>query len=384
MKTVSFMEKLPKLVKTRDTPFLLLDLEKIKRNYYDLKNAIKNVEIYYAVKSNSSMSIITQLKNLGCKFDVASMGEIDDLIDLGVDPENMSFGNTIKKEKDIKTAFDLGINLFVADCEAEVEKIAKNAPGSDLFIRLATQGIDSDWPLTGKFGTDIDSAKDLGLYAAKKGLNPIGVSFHVGSQCYNPYNWKTAIMEAAEFFEYLEKNGLHPYYINLGGGFPTPYLKPIPSMEEIGEVINDSIESYFGDRKLKIVAEPGRYMVGDAGLLVSKVILTSNRLGKDWMYVDTGVFHGLTEVLGGIMYPVAFYDARSLEKIEDENEKIVTLAGPTCDSFDIIYEDYSVPASVKIGDYMVFYSAGAYTSGYNTYFNSIKGPGMVVINDFKG
>jgi ornithine decarboxylase len=302
---------------------------------------------------------------------------------LGVEPEDMSFGNTIKKEKDIEKAYELGINLFVADCEAEVEKIAKNAPGSDLFIRLATQGVDSDWPLTGKFGTDIDSAKDLGVFAAKKGLNPIGVSFHVGSQCYNPYNWKTAIMEAVEFFEHLEENGLHPYYINLGGGFPTPYLKPIPDIKEIGEVINDSLEYYFEDRKLKIVAEPGRYMVGDAGLLVSKVVLTSNRLGKDWVYVDTGVFHGLTEVLGGIMYPVGFYDGQSLEKIDDEKEKIVTLAGPTCDSFDIIYEDYSVPKSLKMGDYMVFYSAGAYTAGYSTYFNSIKGPSTLVLKNFK-
>ncbi len=384
MKTVSILEKLPKLVKARETPFLLLDLEKIKNNYNDLKRVIKNVEIYYAVKSNSSMSVVTLLKNLGCNFDVASMGEIDNLIDLGVEPEQMSFGNTIKKEKDIRTAYDLGINLFVADCEAEVEKIAKNAPGSDLFIRLATQGIDSDWPLTGKFGTDIDSAKELGILAAKKGLNPIGISFHVGSQCYNPYNWKTAIMEAVEFFEHLEENGLHPYYINLGGGFPTPYLKPIPSMDEIGEVINDALEYYFEDRKLKIVVEPGRYMVGDAGLLVSKVILTSNRLGKDWVYVDTGVFHGLTEVLGGIMYPVGFYDGETLDKIEIEKEKIVTLAGPTCDSFDIIYEDYSVPDSLKMEDYMVFYSAGAYTAGYNTYFNSIKGPSTVVMKDFKG
>lgn len=384
MKTVSILEKLPKLVKARETPFLLLDLEKIKNNYNDLKRVIKNVEIYYAVKSNSSMSVVTLLKNLGCNFDVASMGEIDNLIDLGVEPEQMSFGNTIKKEKDIRTAYDLGINLFVADCEAEVEKIAKNAPGSDLFIRLATQGIDSDWPLTGKFGTDIDSAKELGILAAKKGLNPIGISFHVGSQCYNPYNWKTAIMESVEFFEHLEENGLHPYYINLGGGFPTPYLKPIPSMDEIGEVINDALEYYFEDRKLKIVAEPGRYMVGDAGLLVSKVVLTSNRLGKDWVYVDTGVFHGLTEVLGGIMYPVGFYHGKTLDKIEIEKEKIVTLAGPTCDSFDIIYEDYSVPDSLKMGDYMVFYSAGAYTAGYNTYFNSIKGPSTVVMKDFKG
>jgi ornithine decarboxylase len=383
MKTVSILERLPKLIKARETPFLLLDLEKIKKNYSELKEAIKDVEIYYAVKSNSSMSIITLLKDIDCKFDVASMGEIDNLIDLGVEPEDMSFGNTIKKEKDIEKAYELGINLFVADCEAEVEKIAKNAPGSDLFIRLATQGVDSDWPLTGKFGTDIDSAKDLGVFAAKKGLNPIGVSFHVGSQCYNPYNWKTAIMEAVEFFEHLEENGLHPYYINLGGGFPTPYLKPIPDIKEIGEVINDSLEYYFEDRKLKIVAEPGRYMVGDAGLLVSKVVLTSNRLGKDWVYVDTGVFHGLTEVLGGIMYPVGFYDGQSLEKIDDEKEKIVTLAGPTCDSFDIIYEDYSVPKSLKMGDYMVFYSAGAYTAGYSTYFNSIKGPSTLVLKNFK-
>lgn len=383
MKTVSVLEKLPKLIKARETPFLLLDLEKIKNNYNELKEAIKDVEIYYAVKSNSSMSIITLLKDMNCKFDVASMGEINNLIDLGVDPEDMSFGNTIKKEKDIEKAYELGINLFVADCEAEVEKIAKNAPGSDLFIRLATQGVDSDWPLTGKFGTDIDSAEDLGIFAAKKGLNPIGVSFHVGSQCYNPYNWKTAIMEAVEFFEYLEENGLHPYYINLGGGFPTPYLKPIPDIKEIGDVIKESLEYYFEDRKLKIVAEPGRYMVGDAGLLVSKVILTSNRLGKDWVYVDTGVFHGLTEVLGGIMYPVGFYDGKSLERINDEKERIVTLAGPTCDSFDIIYEDYSVPESLKMGDYMVFYSAGAYTAGYSTYFNSIKGPSTVVLKNFK-
>ncbi len=368
-----------KALETYPTPFLLLDLSKVEKNYLALKSSLKNAEIFYAVKANSHPKIIATLERLGCNFDVASKGEIEKLLSLGVKGHRMSFGNTIKKEEDIAFAYRNGVRLFAVDSEMEVEKVAVNAPGSAVFVRIATDGDDADWPLTRKFGTDPEDALRLLLLAAKKKLIPVGLSFHVGSQNLNPKSWQRAIEKAAKVFKKAMRYGLNLYLLNVGGGFPVKHRKPIPSLQEIADAIWKAVdENLWFVHSLKLIAEPGRYMVGDAGWLVSRVILRSERMNENWVYIDAGVFHGLAETIQNFEYEILVLGK------ECEEKETFHLAGPTCDSVDVIYDKVRLPKTITLNDVVCFVNAGAYTVEYNTHFNGIEPPKTLFVEDLVG
>ncbi|APT74271.1 ornithine decarboxylase [Thermosipho melanesiensis] len=365
-------ERLKRVAETFGTPVLVMDLNIVKANYEKLIDNVRNSRVYYAVKANSHIEILKLLRDLGSYFDVASRPEIEKLLSIGVEPERMSFGNTIKKTKDISFAYNNGIRMFAVDSEMEIEKIADNAPGSDIYVRISTNGMedDADWPLTRKFGTSVDHAIKLVKYAVDLELNPIGVSFHVGSQNYNPDNWRVAIREVSVVFEEARKMGIDMYMVNTGGGMPVKYSRNIPSVEEISEVINKAIVDYIGENTL-VVLEPGRSMVGSAGAMVTSVILRSKKGEENWVYTDAGIFHGLTETIQNIRYEVEVI-GRELE----EKGKFV-LAGPTCDSVDVMYYDIELAKNVTIDDLIVLYNTGAYTTEYSTNFNGIEPPKVV-------
>lgn len=358
------------------TPLLVMDLEVVKSNYERLVKNINKCVVYYAVKANSHVEIINTLDKLGSHFDVASRGEIEKLLSLGVSPEKMSFGNTIKKSSDIEFAFKNGINMFAVDSEMEIEKIAINAPGSNIYVRISTNGMesDADWPLTRKFGTSVDHAIQLVKYAYNLGLNPIGVSFHVGSQNYNPNNWRVAIREVSVVFEEAKRLGINMKMVNTGGGMPIKYSRDIPTVEKIAEVINQSVKDYLDD-DVTVIVEPGRSMVGNAGAIVSSVILRSRKGSEDWIYTDAGVFHGLTETIQNIRYEISVIGK------ENENKKRFVLAGPTCDSVDVMYYDSELSETTTINDLIVFYNTGAYTTEYGTNFNGIPSPKIIFENN---
>ncbi|WP_077289782.1 MULTISPECIES: type III PLP-dependent enzyme [unclassified Thermosipho (in: thermotogales)] len=365
-------KKLKKLAENFGTPVLVMDLDVIKENYEKLVKNVKNSRIYYAVKANSHVEILKLLRDLGSYFDVASKPEIEKLLSLGVEPYRMSFGNTIKKASDIVFAYENGIRMFAVDSEMELEKIASNAPSSDIYVRISTNGMedDADWPLTRKFGTSVDHAIKLVKYASKLGLNPIGVSFHVGSQNYRPDNWQVAIREVSVIFEEAKRMGIDMYMVNTGGGMPVKYSKEIPLIEEICDVINKSIVEYIGEDTL-VVLEPGRSMVGNAGAMVTSVILRSKKGDENWVYTDAGVFHGLTETIQNIKYEVEVIGK------ERESKCSFVLAGPTCDSVDVMYYDIELPESTTMDDLLVLYNTGAYTTEYSTNFNGIQSPKIV-------
>ncbi|MEM4396661.1 MAG: type III PLP-dependent enzyme [Candidatus Woesearchaeota archaeon] len=363
---------LKELAEKFGTPLLVMDLEVVKENYMTLKKNIKNVEIYYAVKANSHENILKLLRDLGSNFDVASRGEIDKLLSLGVSPDRMSFGNTIKKLEDIEYAYKKGVRMFAVDAEMELEKIAKVAKGSKIYVRLSTNGMeeDADWPLTRKFGTSVEHCIKLVKYAKDLGLEPIGVSFHVGSQNYNPENWRIAIKQTAEIFNAAKAMGIKLNMVNTGGGVPVRYIKEIPKVEEIAKVINESVEQYLG-KDVRVIAEPGRSMVGNAGIMITKVILRSTKFNENWVYVDAGVFHGLTETIQNIKYRI------SVEGKDNESKDKFNLAGPTCDSMDVMYYNIELPKSITMNDLVYFFAAGAYTLEYGTTFNGIPSPKCV-------
>jgi ornithine decarboxylase len=346
------------------TPFLALDLSMVEKNYQKLIANFPTAGIFYAVKACPIDAVIKTLVQLGSSFDIASKYELDQCLKLGAKAENISYGNTIKKEADIAYAYKKGVRLFAFDSTEELSKIARVAPGSQVFCRILANNDGAEWPLSLKFGCYVGMAEKLLLAAEKKyKLNPIGLSFHVGSQQNNISAWNDAIAKCAFIFQNLAKEGIHLSLLNLGGGFPAHYLKSVASIRSYAAGIRRYLKDSFRENIPRIILEPGRSLVGDAGIIVSEVILTSRKSPDDekrWVYLDIGKFGGLAETMNeSICYPI------TSERRGPSGP--VVLAGPTCDSADVLYQDtlYKLPLSLRAGDLVYIHTTGAYTASYS-------------------
>ncbi len=350
----------------KDTPFLIILLDRVQKKFEEFRINFPKAKIYYAVKASPGKEILALLRDLGSCFDIASIYELDRVLELGVSPERVSFGNTIKKARHIREAYEKGVRLFASDCEADIRHLAQDAPGSKVFFRLLMDAVtsDSDWPLSRKFGCQPRMLAELVTLAAHLGLEPYGISFHVGSQQREIPAWDAAIAQVKELFERLEKEKIHLKAINMGGGFPADYLIKSNPLSVYAEEINRYLSLHFGEAIPEIYLEPGRGLTGEAGILVSEVVLISKKSRTDlkrWVYTDVGIFNGLMETIDeSIKYPI--YTGKDGEAGD------VILAGPTCDSLDIIYEHfkYQLPLSLEIGDRIYWLSAGAYTASYSS------------------
>lgn len=347
---------------TPATPCLVVDLDLVAANFRKLRTAMPDAEIYYAVKANPSPEILKVLVALGSSFDCASLNEIDMVLAAGGTADRISYGNTIKKQADIAEAYRRGVKLFAFDCRAELEKIAAAAPGSRVFCRILTSGSGAEWPLSRKFGCAPQMAADLLRLCPQLGVEPFGISFHVGSQQRDPKQWDTAIRTAATLFRELDEAGIELKMLNLGGGFPTRYRRNIPTLCSIGASIRRALRTHFGNRVPDLIVEPGRQMVGNAGVIQTEVVLISTKAAEErrrWIYLDIGRFGGLAETEGeAIQYPIKSHRRGRTQR--------VILAGPTCDSADVLYEKakYRLPIDLKIGDRLEIRATGAYTSTY--------------------
>ena len=344
------------------TPYLVVDVDIVEANYLALAAALDGVQIFYAVKANPAPEILSRLAALGSSFDVASQAEVEMALAAGANPSRISYGNTIKKESDIARAFAMGVRMFAFDSEAELHKIARAAPGAKVFCRILTSGAGADWPLSKKFGCTPAMARDLLTRAADLGVEAWGVSFHVGSQQKDPTAWDAVLAEVAGLFRDLEAVGIELGMVNLGGGFPTPYRASVPGTATYGVEIMTAVRRHFGNRLPFLIAEPGRGLVGNAGVIQTKVVLIAEKGDGDarrWVYLDIGKFGGLAETMDeAIQYPI---------RCERRGEATpVILAGPTCDSADVLYErsPYSLPRDLEIGDRLEIDATGAYTTTY--------------------
>ena len=344
-------------------PCMILDLDVVRENYEGFVKALPQSRIFYAVKANPAPEILRLLVSLGSSFDTATVAEIEMVLDAGATPDRISFGNTIKKERDIARAYELGVSLYAVDCVEEVEKVARAAPGARVFCRVLTDGEGAEWPLSRKFGCVPEMAVTVLRRAHELGLQAYGVSFHVGSQQTNLNAWDRALADASKVFRTLAKEGIVLKLVNMGGGFPTRYLKDVPSAQAYGMAIFDSLSKHFGNRIPETIIEPGRGMVGNAGVIRSEVVLVSKKSENDklrWVYLDVGKFNGLAETMDeAIRYPI--------ETAKDDDEKVpCVLAGPTCDSADVMYEKtpYPLPISLTVGDEILIEGTGAYTTTY--------------------
>ena len=254
------------------TPFIVIDLDAVRSRWAAFHAQFPQARILYAVKANPAAEIIGALAAFGADFDLASAGEINRCRSLGINPDRLSFGNTVKREADIAKAYEAGINLFAFDSSDELEKLARAAPGAGAFCRILVHTAQAQWPLTRKFGCSSEMAVELLQRAKSLGLRPIGLSFHVGSQQIDPTQWSGAIASAARIIRTCERSGLKLKSLNVGGGFPSQYRDPIPPVEAYAEAINAALTQHFGNSVPHITVEPGRHIVGDAGVLRTEVL----------------------------------------------------------------------------------------------------------------
>jgi ornithine decarboxylase len=348
-----------------DGPCLVVDLDVVRENYQAFAKALPDSRVFYAVKANPAPELLALLASLGSCFDTASVSEIEMVLAAGATPERISFGNTIKKERDIARAFALGVRLFAVDCRAEVEKIARVAPGAKVFCRFLFGCAGAEWPLSRKFGCDPAMAVDVLEHAHRLGLEACGVSFHVGSQQRRTQAWDAALRSAAAIFRACAERGINLTMVNLGGGFPTQYLTEVPTVKAYGRSIFRALRKHFGNRIPDTIIEPGRGMVGNAGVIEAEVVLVSRKSENEevrWVYLDIGKFGGLAETMDeSIRYPI---------RTPRDGDPVgpCVLAGPTCDSADVMYErsSYALPVSLEIGDKVLIEGTGAYTATYSS------------------
>lgn len=361
-----------------DRPTLVLDTQIVARNFRALKHGLGSAQIHYAVKANPAPEVIAALLAEGCGFDAASRGEIELCLSQGARPEQISFGNTIKRDRDIAFAHMAGITLFAADAEEELEKIARNAPGAQVYIRVIVEPNGADWPLTRKFGCAPDRVQRLLSMASGLGLQPVGLSFHVGSQTRFAEMWQGTLAQVARTWHAARAAGHDLTLLNIGGGFPAFYGEAVEGPTAYAVRVMELVRAEFGDAP-QIMAEPGRGMVADAGMIAAEVLLVSRKSDTDlhrWVYLDIGRFSGLAETEGEAIR----YQLQTWRDGEDTGPCI--LAGPSCDSVDVLYERRPVqlPLGLRAGDRVVIRNCGAYTSTYSSVgFNGFPPLDVMVI-----
>jgi len=353
------------------TPYLVTDLDTVAARHASFRAALPGVQVHYAMKCNPAEEVLRTLHSEGASFEVASIGELRMLQAIGVDPADVLYSNPVKPPAHIAAAHAAGLWRFSFDSPNELTKIAEHAPGAAVYVRLRVDDEASVFPLSRKFGTDIEDAYDLLLLAQRLDLRPYGVTFHVGSQCLRPSAWASAIDAAGKLMDRLRHEGINLEMLDIGGGFPARYTTDVPSIEQIGAATTEALDA-LPYRPGLIVAEPGRHLVAESGVLAATVIGHERREEEHWLYLEVGTFNGLMEVLqtpGGWDFPM-----RTSASLQDGELVPYTVTGPTCDSSDTIGYGIMLPAGLKTGDVLYIGTTGAYTLAYASDFNGFDQP----------
>lgn len=351
------------------TPFLLIDQTALRRNARRLHAAFPDAEIFYAVKANPHPAVLQTLAAEGCGFEISSSGELD-LVEAHARGASLVSSNPIKAPALIERAARSGASAFAVDSPDELTKIARFAPGAAVYVRLRVDNSGSEWPLARKYGVGPSEAVELLTQAADLGLVPDGTTFHVGSQCRLSASWEQALAVTADVWNASAQRDLDLTFLSIGGGFPVQHTREIPPLDEIADVARRTIADRF-PREARVSLEPGRALVGDAALLGASVIGKAWRDGEPWVYLDVGVFNGLMETIAGFSYEVS--------TLANGPRSNVVLAGPSCDSVDVISESVTLP-ELAIGDRVYFLNAGAYTLAYASRFNGWPPPEVHVLD----
>ncbi|HTN28504.1 MAG TPA: type III PLP-dependent enzyme [Burkholderiales bacterium] len=352
-----------------EKPFVILDTAIVREKARRFRAAMPRVRPHYAIKANPDPRVIEALRQEGAGCEIASSAELDLLTGLGVPAAELYYSNPMKSRQAIAHASAKGVEWFATDSVDELRRIHEIKADARMYVRISTPNIGSDWPLAGKFGAGAVEIREIVATAARLGVDLAGVTFHVGSQCRNPENWRVGIERARGVFDAMLKAGLKPRLLDIGGGFPVRHVKPIPSIEVIGEVVNDALQAFSDE--VHVIAEPGRYLVSDAGYFVCRVVGTTTRGGKRWMHWDAGLFGGVLETTEGLKYKM-----RSDRSGPDVPWHV---AGPTCDSVDVVLRDEPFPSDLREGDFIYIRNGAAYTNAYACEFNGFPVPEVRIL-----
>ncbi len=360
------------------TPFLAVDLNTVVDRYTAFTAAIPGVNTFYAMKCNPSADILGTLASLGSSFEVASIGELRMLQEIGVDPAEVLYSNPIKPPAAIVEARKAGLWRFSFDSEGELHKLAQLAPGAAVYMRLRVDDSTSSFPLSRKFGAEAHEARALLLLARELGLRPYGVTFHVGSQCATTSAWRQAIAAAGRLMAALATDGIHLEMLDLGGGFPARYVERVPTIGQIADAIVPALDELLPYRPKLLAAEPGRHLVAESSVMVSSVLGREVRAGENWLYLDIGAYHGMMETQQTVQqWRFPLWTSRTDHALVPHLPFTVT--GPSCDSSDTMFYGVNLPSTIDVGDRLYIGSAGAYTLSYASHFNGFPPPEPVFV-----
>jgi len=343
-----------RMLKKHSSPLMLIEEDALEKQFKVFRSALPEVTPYYAIKANPYPEIIKKFVELGTGFDVASANEMNTVLELGANPEKVIFANTIKSNEDIRTSYKKKVKMMTFDNEPELYKIAKYCPGARVLIRIKVANVGSIVELSLKFGADPEQSISLLKKARSMGLKPVGLSFHVGSQCTNAENYLQALEIASAIFNEAKQSGLFLNILDIGGGFPIKHFEKDSHLtfERMAVQIRKKLKRLF-DKNVKFIAEPGRFLVGPSGLLITQVIGRTFRNNKNYYYLNDGLYGDFS----GIVFDHCKYEFKTLKRGQ---RFLSTLAGPTCDSFDTISLSEDLP-ELDVGNVVYVKNIGAYS-----------------------
>ena len=360
------------LIEQHGSPLLILDCKQLVKQYHQLKQALPGVTLYYAIKSLPHPAAVQTLDNLGAGFDIATSGEIELLWDQRALPRHTIHTHPIKRDNDIRDALRFGCTTFVVDNIYELEKFIDYRHRVGLLIRVSFPNPDAPVDLSRKFGCKPNEVEILLQKASAMGIHVKGLSFHAGSQCPNSSNHVYAIEQCCQLIEsHFNASGKLLSILDIGGGFPVEYVGEATDTETFCQPVRQALEKL--PSHVQVIAEPGRFLSAPAMTSISTVMGKAHRGDSIWYYLDDGVYGSYSgQIFDHATYPLTIFSDHQ------QNENAV-LAGPTCDSIDVMAENLSMPP-MAIGDLVVGHQMGAYTSATATDFNLFKRAKIVVIN----
>jgi len=361
------------LVARHGAPLLILNCDAVRRQFQQLSAALPGVSLHYALKPLPHAAVITTLLEEGACFDLATNGEVDMVQAAGVPAQNTIHSHPIKRDSDIRHALAYGCSTFVVDSIHELEKFVVHRDDAQVLVRLSFRNASAYADLSKKFGCSPANAIDIIQRAFELGIRVRGLSFHVGSQTAEPEKYVQAIKRSHEVILQVSEMGLPALStLDIGGGFPVEYTEDVMPIHEFCQPIREAINEL--PDSVRVIAEPGRFIVAPAVTSVASVMGQAERDGKTWYYLDDGVYGSFS----GIIFDHGHYP---IDAMNWQGERFPSvLAGPTCDSIDVIDEDIMLP-SLNDGDLIVARMMGAYTSATATEFNFFKKAEIVVINE---
>jgi len=374
--------QLQELANTHGTPLFIIDHDELRSNYAIFKNNLPRVQAYYAVKANPDPVIVKTLFEAGASFDVSSIAEFENVFDNIKDLsepdqhqwvwDNIIYANPIKAEETLRE-LDKYQPLMTFDNREEIFKIRDHAPSARVVLRLRVSNAGAMVELSSKFGASHDEALELIFEAVNAGLTVAGLSFHVGSQTTNFENYMQAINMAALIFKEVKERGYDKMdLLDIGGGFPAPYDESVKPFSELAKRINTELDRLIPD-DIKIIAEPGRFLVATTATSVSKIIGKAVRHGKLCYYINDGVYH----TFSGVIFDHCQYH---FDAFKEGPTQICTVFGPTCDGLDVISMTEELPQDLQRGDLLTSKNIGAYSAATSTYFNGFPPAKVIQVN----